>query len=455
MRRFLTLLVFLTALMTPALARAGTASVAVNDPCGGCEEFEFPLTYAAAPGEQNTVTVTRPSAGTYIVEDATAPVTAGSSCTSLDTHRAACSEATSVTVYAGDQDDQVTFESGVRGLADGGTGDDVLTGDGSLEGGPGADQLTGGPEADALAGGAGRDRLSGGAGDDMLAGDDAGAPDEPDVIDGGPGTESIALSGDGASVDLAAGRAGADTVTSVEDVAGTKGADELRGDEGPNVLYGDSFNTAGYASPRVHDIFDGRGGDDTIYATRGDDQIDAGGGDDLVKGFGGNDVISGGSGDDVIHGGFGSSGAGKFAGRSRIACGSGTDSVAFVRAVDFVARDCESVGIYRFRISPVHRLKSGRGLSLRFRSASFFANSRDLCGGTLWAMSGHTTVASRDFSLRPTTARTVTLPFSRLGRTVLAHYRHPLIRLLIRPSSHCHPRVDHHSRSRDGYVTSP
>lgn len=455
MRRFLALLVFLTALMTPAVARAGTASVAVDNPCGGCEEYEYPLTYTADPGEHNTVTVSTPSSGTYVIEDTTAPVTAGASCVSIDAHKARCSGATSVTVAAGDQDDQVTFQSGLRGLAEGGTGDDVLTGDGDLEGGPGNDRLTGGPELDTLKGGAGRDELSGGAGDDSLAGDDPGAPDEPDTIDGGPGEETIVLSGDSASADLAAGRAGADTVTGVEDAGGTKGSDELRGDDGPNVLYGDGLDRFGSTNPPAHDFFEGRGGNDTIYATRGDDQVDAGSGDDLVKGFGGNDVISAGSGDDVIHGGFGSGGSGKFAGRSRIACGSGADSVAFVRPVDFVARDCESVGVYRFRLSPVHRLAGNRGLSLRVRSVSFFSNVRDLCGGTLWAASGRTTVGARDFSLRPSTSRTLVLPFSHLGRTILAHYRHPLVRLLIRPSSHCRPRVDHHSRSRDGYVTSP
>src|SRR3954449_7193292 len=89
---------------------------------------------------------------------------------------------------------------------DGGAGDDVLRQDAfssrpiALSGGAGDDKLTGGEGADTLSGGDGSDelsgrdagdRLDGGAGNDKLLGDGYGISPAPDVIDGGPGFDSI------------------------------------------------------------------------------------------------------------------------------------------------------------------------------------------------------------------------------------------------------------------------
>jgi len=75
---------------------------------------------------------------------------------------------------AGDDTITVTGDKGVTDvLADGGTGNDRITVDGTyhratLDGGAGDDTLTGGAGEDTLIGGTGSDRLDGGAGDDTL-----------------------------------------------------------------------------------------------------------------------------------------------------------------------------------------------------------------------------------------------------------------------------------------------
>jgi hypothetical protein len=48
------------------------------------------LTYLAAPGETNTLTITRGTDNTFTIEDTTAPVTAGAGCTSVDARHVTC-----------------------------------------------------------------------------------------------------------------------------------------------------------------------------------------------------------------------------------------------------------------------------------------------------------------------------------------------------------------------------
>jgi Ca2+-binding RTX toxin-like protein len=231
-----------SALILPAAASAGTADVVPEGADSGV------VTYAAAPGETNDVTVAYDGQH-VVVHDTGAPVTAGTGCTAVDAHTAACTPDATPLPFArvtlGDGNDRVTVGPGVPGpqlglLADGGTGNDVL--DASLawntavlDGGPGADRLTGGREPDIL-----RD------------GDDT-----PDVLDGRGAEDGVDYSArtTGITVDLAKGTTSfGDTLTGIEDAAGGAGRDHLRGDAGDNILDGG----------RGHDVLSGRGGDDQL-----------------------------------------------------------------------------------------------------------------------------------------------------------------------------------------------
>lgn len=143
---------------------------------------------------------------------------------------------------------------------------DKLTGDAAanmLSGGGGDDVLIGGGGNDSLSGGLGNDVLSGGAGDDLLV--------------GGAGTDTVGYRDAAAAVtvDLSLGKAtgdGTDTLSSIENVTGSRFADVLIGNAGANVLSGGA----------------------------GDDQLDGLGGNDVLAGGLGNDTINGGSGRDTV-----------------------------------------------------------------------------------------------------------------------------------------------------------
>ncbi len=445
MKRLL-LLVLLAFLAAPAAAHAGTAAIydtSDNDGSASGHELTTGLFYEASPGEQNDVTISLlpgASTTTYIVQDAGAPVTAGDHCQALDTHRARCSEPavppSSVDVYAGDGNDRVVLDPGVVGTVDGGPGDDVLTGDGTLYGGDGNDRLTGGPGDDTLTGGPGADVLNGGAGNDTVVLSAGSSPAAHDVADGGPGRDTVD-GAPGTTIDLAAGTAGADNIANFEDAVASPSGGSAYGDEGRNTL------TA--VAQGGNSLF-GRGGNDTLVGGLGNDTLDGGSGNDFLKGYGGNDLLLGGPGDDVIHGGFGSGGHGV----TRVFCGPGFDHVAFMRFSDVVARDCEIVQVYRFELSPLRR-SSLRTLELRLAGRPHAANVRDLCGGTLWVSSGQTRLGRTDFTVRPGTSRPVRVPLTLGGRRLLARQTHPLVRLSLRPSSRCSPRPDGHSHARAGY----
>jgi serralysin len=138
-------------------------------------------------------------------------------------------------------------------------GNDILhgqDGDDYLDGGSGADTLNGGEGNDILIGGLGNDTLNGGNGIDTADYSGAGAGVSVNLTDG-----------------LAGGGAGADILTSIENVNGSALADAITGDAGANVLRGG-------------------GGADTISGGGGDDQLFAGapgqsgGAPDILKGQG-------------------------------------------------------------------------------------------------------------------------------------------------------------------------
>ncbi|NJC41309.1 serralysin [Brevundimonas alba] len=130
-----------------------------------------------------------------------------------------------------------------------------LDGADTLSGGSGDDVLNGGNDADFLVGGLGADTLNGGAGFDTADYSGAGAGITVNLTNG-----------------VASGGAGADTLSSIEEVRGTAFADTLTGDGADNILRGG-------------------GGLDTLNGGGGADQLfsgapgEGGGAPDIVKSF--------------------------------------------------------------------------------------------------------------------------------------------------------------------------
>jgi Ca2+-binding RTX toxin-like protein len=143
----------------------------------------------------------------------------------------------------------------------GGSGEDVLTGDGL------ANRLFGNGGADTLGGGGGNDLLFGGAGGD--------------TIDGGAGVDTADFRDKTAAVELTlmgplpvnvtVGGIIEDTVSNVEIVFGGQAGDTLTGDPESNALFG--FGGA--------DVLDGAGGNDTVAGGVGNDTLISGGGRDF------------------------------------------------------------------------------------------------------------------------------------------------------------------------------
>jgi len=171
-------------------------------------------------------------------------------------------------------------------------GDDTLAGLGggdTIEGGTGNDTLVGGGN-DTLVGG-GNDTVFGEAGNDVIIG---GTGEGDDVLNGGPGTDTVVYTSIVAGVDvhLGAGTAfaknpfiddiGTDSLGGIENVVGGGGNDELIGDGEANVLVGG-------------------GGRDEIFGRGGDDILVGGEGDDVLEGGPGNNVLDGGAGIDTVN----------------------------------------------------------------------------------------------------------------------------------------------------------
>ena len=170
-------------------------------------------------------------------------------------------------------------------------GDDVVCGLGGPDtvlGLGGDDILLGGAGDDDLVGGAGDDTIDGGLDDDAVRGD-AGS----DALVGGEGRDTVSYlhAPKGARVDLAsqtahAAKLGDDTITGIENAAGSAENDQLAGDGGFNQLYGGQ-------------------GADSLEGGAGADELDGGSGADLLKGGGGRDILFGSDGKDALRGGSG------------------------------------------------------------------------------------------------------------------------------------------------------
>ena len=223
-----------------------------------------------------------------------------------------------------------TSSDRIYGLED----NDVLFGfDGNdqLFGGDGNDDLHGGEGDDLLDGGAGDDYLEGGAGADRYIGGDG--IDEYDTVSFENETGTL-----GVVVNLAAGTAtdtygNSETLSGIEDIAGSDNDDTLIGDDGDNFFRGfdgsDSYDGGGGTFDQVSydgetggsgayvnlGVVDGSGfasGTDTygnaesfknIEVLRGSqygDHFIGDAGDNTFRGMAGNDILDGGGGFDAV-----------------------------------------------------------------------------------------------------------------------------------------------------------
>ena len=141
-------------------------------------------------------------------------------------------------------------------------GNDVITvaaattGNDFLEGGAGNDTLNAAGTDDILDGGAGNDTLNGNAGNDILRGG-AGA----DILNGGAGIDTADYSTSSAAVTISlpldptrtsrglGGDANLDTLSGIENVVGSAGADRITGNDLDNQFVGN----AGHDMLRSHD----------------------------------------------------------------------------------------------------------------------------------------------------------------------------------------------------------
>ncbi|WP_310468172.1 calcium-binding protein, partial [Sphingomonas sp.] len=156
-----------------------------------------------------------------------------------------------------------------------GAGFDTLTAVENLIGSAFADTLTGNTGANSLNGYLGNDRLDGGSGNDSLLGGedndllDGGLGD--DALNGGNGTDlaSYATANSGVAVNLGVAGAqntlgaGNDTLTAIENLAGSNFDDTLTGSSFANVVSGNNGN----------DTINGRGGNDTLFGGGGNDNF--------------------------------------------------------------------------------------------------------------------------------------------------------------------------------------
>ncbi|MFK7818481.1 MAG: choice-of-anchor Q domain-containing protein [Planctomycetaceae bacterium] len=209
------------------------------------------------------------------------------------------------TMFGGHGDDWMYSETVAHHYMEGGDGDDLIRGTGTLIGNKGNDRITVSPSStDPLAasdvrGGLGNDQLTAGAGDDTLH--------------GGSGNDRLT-------------------------------ADSFRGG-GNNVFIGANGNDTLYGGPG-NDLLMGNDGRDSIHGFEGDDTLDGGASLDVLRGHTGNDKLLGGLGRDILVGG---SGADELFGdegqdiliSGTIARESQTSALHAIRAEWFSSRDFE------------------------------------------------------------------------------------------------------------------
>jgi Ca2+-binding RTX toxin-like protein len=329
MSRRLALATLLFALLA-APARAGTVSQQIADGCFGdptCQKYgqlQIPVTtFTAAPGETNSVTVSR-AGNAFLVNDFASAVSVVAPCTQVDANTASCPFTEGI--------------GGIPGLAvDAGDGDDAVTvmGDPGAEsrllGGDGNDSILGGDGNDEIDGGLGDDRLNGGAGFNVLSYETRTADVTVSLKagTGGQADESDTLTGfqtllSGSGVDVLLGGDADDTIdggAGADNINGGAGADALFGNKGSDALRGGGGNDRLFGDPA-----DARFSDDFLQGDGGNDELDDPGGRNTFLGGSGRDKIQGGKGRDTAKAGPGNDTLFMRGGsKDRVDCGKGRD----------------------------------------------------------------------------------------------------------------------------------
>ncbi|MFP6765720.1 MAG: hypothetical protein VB858_18970, partial [Planctomycetaceae bacterium] len=241
-----------------------------------------------------------------------------------------------VSIATGNGDDVVIGSPDIAISADGGDGDDVLTGflgSDTLIGGDGDDAILGGEGADSIDAGNGNDVVFGEAGDDTILGDDGG-----DTISGGDGDDSL-IGHDGN--DAINGNTGADTIfgdLGDDLVDGGDGADRIFGGAGKDTIDGSGGNDTIFGNGGV-DSLQGGDNEDSIRGGSSNDEVSGGAGNDLLLGDAGNDTIRGGDGDDTAYGAGGDDDIDGQLGNDALFGNSGNDSVCGGRGSDSLEGD--------------------------------------------------------------------------------------------------------------------
>lgn len=231
----------------------------------------------------------------------------GNGQTSMDGMRRTWQVPMSVQLNGGGGNDAIYNDTNIVMIADGGAGNDVITGGGlsdTLNGGDGNDYLRGRGANDTILGGPGDDILysdlenlfeSGRSGSDLLRGD-AGN----DLVDGSSFVDVIQWEGDSLYV---GGTEFNDTIT-VRWGNGRLRLDSMKRDwilPSSITIHAGSGDDTVYNDTNLPMTAEGGSGNDFITGGGESDVLRGGDGNDYMRGRGGNDLIYGGSGNDRLY----------------------------------------------------------------------------------------------------------------------------------------------------------
>jgi Ca2+-binding RTX toxin-like protein len=301
-------------------------------------------------------------------------------------------------------DDDNLLGSGGADLISGGAGNDTLSGL------AGNDTLVGGAGNDVLSGGTGTDSLYGGVNNDTISiGTLSDTSGLAETIDGGSETDTIMLGAAGSidlssasisNVEILAFNSGGNTVTLT--ASEINGFTTFFGGAGTDKIVlsaSGNIDLLGKTLTSIEEI-NGSSGADTITGSSGADTILGLGGADALTGGAGNDVLSGGAGNDALSGGTGSD---SFV----IASGDGGDTIA-----DFGTGDGIVVTGASFATSGA--ISAGDGTTVGLNQAQIGTTS----GGVTQVFIGLDGAAGADLTINLTGSYT-TANFSTLGTEIV------------------------------------